>query len=173
MDTGDGSVSKSFIALVIILTFLSFFFFFFSSIDANITLDSSETTEWSKGSPGFVAAVKTFNGPMNLNITLKDNVPVSPLQLQVQNNLAQTSVSLDAYYQGTFSVQTKMSQVFVKDTAESPRDDPANANRLRTLEYDQTLEGRASGWVGWGFRPMGNQHVVSRVTWKLHPHSLR
>lgn len=97
---------------------------------------------------------------MNLDITLKDNVPVSPLQLQVQNNLAQTSVSLDAYYQGTFSAQTKMSQVFVKDTAESPRDDPANANRLRTLVYDQTLEARASGWVGWGPRPMGNQRVV-------------
>jgi len=97
---------------------------------------------------------------MNLDITLKDNVPVSPLQLQVQNNLAQTSVSLDAYYQGTFSAQTKMSQVFVKDTAESPRDDPANAKRLRTLVYDQTSEARSSGWVGWGFKPMGHQRAV-------------
>lgn len=91
---------------------------------------------------------------------MKDNVPVSPLQLQVQNNLAQTSVSLDAYYQGTFSAQTKMSQVFVKDTAESPRDDPANAKRLRTLAYDQILEARASGWVGWGYRPMGSQRTA-------------
>jgi len=134
-------------------------FFLFSPINANITLDSSETTEWSKGSPGFVALVKTFNGPLNLDITLKDNVPVSPLQLQVQNNLAQTSVSLDSYYEGSFSVQTKMSQVFVKDTAQSPRDDPANARRLRTLVYDQIFEARTSGWVGWGFRPMGSHRA--------------
>lgn len=131
-----------------------------SSIYANITLDSAETTEWSKGSPGFVALVKTFNGPLNLDITLKDNVPVSPLQLQVQNNFAQTSVALDSYYEGSFSVQTKLSQVFVKDTAESPRDDPANAKRPRTLLYDQILGSRASGWVGWGFRPIGSQRAV-------------
>lgn len=146
--------------IISLISFRLYFLIFYSSIDANITLDSSETTEWSKGSPGFVAVVTTFNAPLNLNITLKDNVPVSPLQLQVQNNLAQTSVSLDAYYQGTFSAQTKMSQVFVKDTAESPRDDPANAGRVRTLTYDQNSNARTSGWVGWGFRPMGNQRTV-------------
>ena len=56
-----------------------------------------------------------------------------------------------------------MSQVFVKDTAQSPRDDPANAGRLRTLAYDQSSEARASGWVGWGFKPMGNHACQSYV----------
>ena len=128
---------------------------FISSIDANITLDSFEDP--SNGAPGFAALVKNFNGSLNLAITLRNNAADSPFQMQVQNNNAPTSVSLDSYYQGSFSVETKMSRVIVKDTA---RDDPAKAKRPRTLVYDQQLSDYAAGWVGWGSRPMAGSHAV-------------
>jgi len=99
--------------------------------------------------------VKNFNGPLNLGITLEDNARVSPLQLQVQNSHALTSVSLDSDYQGSFSVQSKMSQVTVKDTAPLLRDKQA-----RTLVYDQHFTACASGWVGWGLRPMARPRAV-------------
>ena len=51
---------------------------------------------------------------------------------------------MDSIFQGCFSAQAKLSQVFVHDTQQ---------NTSRTLDYDRSMPDIAMGWVGHGPRP--------------------
>ncbi|KAH9485186.1 hypothetical protein JR316_0002093 [Psilocybe cubensis] len=132
-----------------------------SAINANITLNSllSSTTVL-PNTPSFVAKVSTFNGPLDLNVRYSNGTnPALPLQLQVQNNLAESSIFLDPIYQGRFSARTKMSQVITAESAEF-NITTKTGSRPRTIIYDQKLLDVVNGWVGWGEKPVNNRRVV-------------
>ncbi|KAF8160832.1 hypothetical protein B0H34DRAFT_698295 [Crassisporium funariophilum] len=128
-----------------------------SAIKANITLNAPPISPPTPNSPTFAAQVNNFNGPLRLDIAYTKASSISPFRLQVQNNLAQSMINFDANFYGTFSAQTKMSLLSVTDRARSVQDDPTGANRNRTISFDLRTPSRATGWVGWGRRPMVNQ----------------
>jgi len=124
-----------------------------SGINARVTLlvplgNSSQP----QAPPAFVVHVKTFSGPINLDIAHDKLTPSSAVQVQVQNNMAQSTIALDAKFQGTFNLLTKLGQISILDFLRSQRDDPTGGNRTRTLVYDQIDVNKAHGWVGWGPR---------------------
>jgi len=121
-----------------------------SEIDARVTLVSSAAQT-------FVADVKTFNGPLTLHVTHDPSTPPLPLQLSVQNNLADTKVFLDKKYQGLFNVQTKLDKVTVQQFNET---DPLGEGRRRSVRFDQKTSDRVRGWVGWGKRPAPGNSVA-------------
>ncbi|PPQ77196.1 hypothetical protein CVT25_011042 [Psilocybe cyanescens] len=132
-----------------------------SAINANVTLNSQFISTLSPNSPTFVAKVTTFNGPLDLSIKYSNKASSTlPLQLQVQNNLAVSSIFLAPAYQGLFSARTKMSQVITAEPAEYNATGKSSVGS-RTIIYDQKLEDTASGWVGgWGERPFNNRRVA-------------
>ncbi|KAF8973146.1 hypothetical protein BDZ97DRAFT_1779685 [Flammula alnicola] len=102
-----------------------------SMINANVLLNSPQlSVPESSHPPAFAALIKNFNGPLNLSIAHQQNC--------------------------TFSAQTKMDQVTVKGSWPSPQNDPTGAHRPWTLDLDQNTSSLASGWTGWGPRPMRN-----------------
>ncbi|KDR75236.1 hypothetical protein GALMADRAFT_157094 [Galerina marginata CBS 339.88] len=116
-----------------------------SAINTTITLHSSVNPIFASDSPSYVAKVANFNGPLDLSISSRNNSTALPFQLQVRNNLAKTSISLDATYQGSFSARTKLSQVTLFATRNN-----------RSIEYDLNSGDMATGWTGFGPRPMRN-----------------
>lgn len=107
-----------------------------------------------------MAKVSTFNGPLDLSIRYSNGTSHAlPLQLQVQNNLAESSIFLDPAYQGSFSARTKMSQVITAESTEFNMTSK-NSARPRTIVYDQKSGDIANGWVGWGERPVNNRRVA-------------
>lgn len=100
-----------------------------------------------------MAHVSTFNAPLNIDVSHSTSTPSVPLQLLVQNNLAKTTVSVDAKYQGFFNVQTKLASAVVQEGTQQLSADPSGKSRKRTFVYAQNTGGRISGWVGWGKKP--------------------
>ncbi|CAA7261668.1 unnamed protein product [Cyclocybe aegerita] len=127
-------------------------------IDASIVLEAlSPIPRW-QNSPAFVAYVKTFNQPLHLNVSYANSSCSAPVQLQVQNNMCRTTVALDETFQGSFSAQSKLSQTNVQDTVSERAVSPFGGSR--TIVYDQKTINRATGWVGWGQRPLSHQLLV-------------
>lgn len=114
-------------------------------------------------SPPYIAKVGNFNGPLDLNISYQNSAVGSPLHLQVANNLAETTVAVDATYQGSFSAKTKLSQVTLTASGGSPEYAPPNVQSSRTIIYDQNSGDIASGWIGWGPRPMSSNWKQSYI----------
>ncbi|KAF9469906.1 hypothetical protein BDZ94DRAFT_1243520 [Collybia nuda] len=131
-------------------------------IDARVTLLAPDS--WFTGRPthprAFVADVKTFNGPLKLKVANSASTPPVPLQLSVQNNLANTSVTLDPCYEGTFSAQTKLSQVFVRERFIGPWLDPLQQSRQMSTIYYQNESTRVRGWIGWGKQPTYGDGII-------------
>lgn len=124
-----------------------------SGINARVTLLAPPGNSSQPQPPSaFVVHVKTFSGPVNLDITHDKLTPSSALQVQVQNDMAPSTIALDAKFQGAFSLLTKLGQISISDFLQSQRDDPTGGNRTRTLVYDQIYVNKALGWVGWGPR---------------------
>jgi hypothetical protein len=98
----------------------------------------------SPSSPAFAAQVTNFDGPLQIDVAYGESSLPSPFQLNVQNNVAPSIISMDSIFQGCFNAQAKLSQVFVQDTRK---------NTSRTLDYDTSMPNTASGWVGMGSRP--------------------
>lgn len=146
-----------------------------SGINARVTLLAPPgNSSQPQPPPAFVVNVKTFSGPVNLDITHDKLTPSSALQVQVQNDMAQSTIALDAKFQGAFSLLTKLGQISIGDFLQSQRDDPTGGNRTRTLVYDQIYVNKASGWVGWGPRvsaPQGMQGYLD-VASSLSPITL-
>lgn len=134
----------------------------FSEIDARVTLLAPDSWYTAKSAHprAFVADVKTFNGPLKLKIANSISTPPVPLQLSVQNNLANTSVTLDPCYEGTFSAQTKLSQVMVRERYVGPWSDPLRQSRQRNSFYYQNESTRVRGWIGWGKQPIYGDGIV-------------
>ena len=119
---------------------------------------------WYIGKPAnaraFIGDVRTFNGALKLKVSHSSNTPPVPLQLSVQNNLANTSVTLDSSYEGTFSAQTKLSPVLPFQRYVSPSADPLGKNRQRNSIYSQNQPSSIRGWIGWGKQPVYGDGVV-------------
>ncbi|KIK09906.1 hypothetical protein K443DRAFT_671220 [Laccaria amethystina LaAM-08-1] len=144
-----------------------------SGINARVTLLAPlGNSSQSQAPPAFVVQVKTFSGPVNLDITHDKLTPSSAVQVQVQNNMAQSTITLDAKFQGTFNLLTKLGQISILDFLRSQRDDPTGGNRNRTLVYDQIDVNKALGWVGWGPRVSGAMQGYLDVASSFSPITL-
>jgi len=106
----------------------------------------------------FQTSIKTFNATLNANVTYDSSTLPSEFRLRAQNNLADSKITLDPKYQGTFDIQTKLSlaEVWLRDV--TPLVDPLGENRNRHYQYDYTSSTRKFGWVGWGKRPGPEKH---------------
>lgn len=102
--------------------------------------------------PNFTAYVKTFDAPINIDIDYDSSTPVAPLNMAVQNNLGASNITVDARYEGTFDMQTKLSQATVIEEQVDSWYDPAGLHRDFRYEYDHKSSNRIFGWVGWGSR---------------------
>lgn len=124
-----------------------------SAIDAKINLDAPRPV-YKKHHSTFQTSIKTFGAPLNVSVSYDKSTPTSELHLRAQNNLAESHVSLDPKYEGTFDLQTKLSSAVVtRQDKKVLVTDPSGQNRQRHLEYDHTSSTRMFGWVGWGQRP--------------------
>jgi hypothetical protein len=86
--------------------------------------------------------------------------------------MAQSTITLDAKFQGTFNLLTKLGQISILDFLRSQRDDPTGGNRNRTLVYDQIDVNKALGWVGWGPRVSGAMQGYLDVASSFSPITL-
>lgn len=68
---------------------------------------------------------------------------------------------MDQKFEGTFLAQTKLNSVsVVKGNENHKYDNLYGSGRQRTLSFDQSKsDSSASGWVGWGKKPLGQSHV--------------
>ncbi|RDB25483.1 hypothetical protein Hypma_007705 [Hypsizygus marmoreus] len=108
----------------------------------------------------FVADVKTFNGPLNIQVAHSSTTPPIPLQLTVQNNDGKTVVVVDKSFEGTYSAQSKLEKVAVEQPYMLPSADPLGKGRSRNYKCDQKSVNRVRGWVGWGKQPKYGDGVV-------------
>ncbi|KAF8070639.1 hypothetical protein FPV67DRAFT_1561395 [Lyophyllum atratum] len=141
LDTGDGSYPLS-------------------AIDARITLLGSLPTFSPFPPCAFVADVKTFNGPLRLQAMHANATFHLPLQLTVQNTDGKTDVFLDKDYEGTYSVQSKLGNVYVQKPNLPSSMDPRGKGRARTYQSGQQTSHQITGWVGWGKPPIYGSSVA-------------
>lgn len=99
--------------------------------------------------------MKTFNGLLKVDIANDPSTGPVPLHVNAENNLAETYITLDDKFEGSFSVRTKLASAIVREGKYNPSADPSGDNRQRNYVYDHTSESRSVGWVGWGTRPTG------------------
>lgn len=123
--------------------------------------------------PAFGMQVNNFNGPLNMSVAYSQNTPNTTMQLTAQNNLAPTSITVDARYQGNFCAKSKLDPITV-GTFVSPSDDPTGARRSWILNYDLQKADIVTGWAGWSTRPMqsSKQGNTIDITATLSPVTL-
>ena len=98
--------------------------------------------------------MSNFNASVHLDVSHKTNT-TQAFQLMVINNMAESSVRLDASYAGTFAAKSKMSLVTVSGLGNSTTNKGSFVgNSSRTVIYDQKTLDHVAGWVGWGTRPV-------------------
>ena len=102
--------------------------------------------------------MKTFNSTLKVTVTHDNSTPPSEFHLHAQNNLAESQITLDPKYEGTFNLQTKLASVNVKEQDVKHLVDPLGKDRLRHYQFDHTSTTRIFGWVGWGQRPTSTIH---------------
>ncbi|KAK7472680.1 hypothetical protein VKT23_000793 [Stygiomarasmius scandens] len=120
-----------------------------SQINAEVTL-LADPSEFGLHPIAFLGHVGNFNGPLSLDVTHHSSTPTVSLDLVVQNNQAESNVTLDDKFVGLFDLQTKLASV---DLDWESGDDPLGQNRQRVLVYDEKGSNRRRGWIGWGPRP--------------------
>lgn len=154
LDTGDGYVESP-INVCIVLTY-------HSAIDARVTLIATPPRFPMPPSQPytFVADVKTFNGPLKMQVNHAPLTPPIPLQLTVQNNDGKTNVTLDKSYEGTFHAQSKLEKVSIRHPFLPSSSDPLGVGRSRSFQFDQESPNRIRGWIGWGKRPSFRDDTV-------------
>lgn len=141
-----------------------------SEIEANINLVAPSRRPAARiNHPSFLAHVKTFNSPLTLDVYYEPSSPGVPLQLYTQNNLANTNITLDSKFQGTFSVSNKASLAIVTDAEDAGSLDPSGFQRPRTLIYDQNSTTVQRGWVGWGKKPANAGQGCVEIVSSLGP----
>ncbi|KAF5321791.1 hypothetical protein D9619_001989 [Psilocybe cf. subviscida] len=64
---------------------------------------------------------RTFNQPLNINVTYLDPDTQDPLRLLVQNNLGPATVSLDKRYTGSFNAGSRLERVTVNYPESMPK----------------------------------------------------
>ncbi|KAK7053482.1 hypothetical protein VNI00_004108 [Paramarasmius palmivorus] len=98
----------------------------------------------------FLGQVKGFSAPLRLSVLHDDSAPPAPIDLFVQNNQADTNVSVDSKFVGIFDARTKLAAVTIDGDSDSSSSDGST----RQFVYDNSAPNRKSGWVGTGIRPM-------------------
>jgi hypothetical protein len=102
----------------------------------------------------FLTSMKTFNAQIKASITHDNSTPSAELQLRTTNYLAETYVTLDSKYEGTFNLQTKLAKASVKEGhGNKTVADPSGERRKRGYQFDHLSSTQIFGWVGWGSRP--------------------
>lgn len=106
-----------------------------------------------------------------MDVAHDPSTPPVPLHLDIQNNLAESNVTLDTKYRGTFDVQTKLASAVVEEGEPQSIPDPFGEDRPRVYVYDIKSDTRTLGWVGWGKRPkkwdpmvQGHVDIVSSLS---------
>jgi len=102
----------------------------------------------------FMTSLKTFNAQLRASVTHDESTPPSEFYLRATNYLAETCITLDPKYVGTFDLQTKLATASVKGGDEKNTvADPLGAGRKRGYQFDLLSSTRIFGWIGWGSRP--------------------
>jgi hypothetical protein len=97
--------------------------------------------------------MKTFNAQLKASVTHDESTPPSEFHLHATNYLAETYITLDPKYVGTFDLQTKLATASVKEGDENAVVDPSGGGGKRGYQFDLLSSTRIFGWVGWGSRP--------------------
>jgi hypothetical protein len=118
-------------------------------IDSDVTLVAPRPTDQHHVHTKFLTSVKTFNAPLKLSIAHDDSTPPAELHLIAMNNLAESKITLDPKYQGTFDVQTKLGSVVVNRVDQ----EAYKGSEQRNFQYDTQTSTHMYGWVGFGQRP--------------------
>lgn len=156
--SGHRKCVSSFIPILFLPLAINSFFNPFRPIDATIRLSAPRPIKRYSHSV-FQTSIKTFNAELRAAISHEDDTPPAELHLQTQNNLAKTHITLDAKYQGTFNVQTKLASATVEQIGgKEVVADPLGNDRPRGYELDQFSTARVFGWIGWGDRPPPKHH---------------
>ena len=137
-----------------------------STLAANITLNSLTTTSILPPSPVFAAQVTNFDGLIQIGVAHGNTSVTSPLLLNVQNSVAPSIISMDGIFEGCFSVQAKLSKVFVQDARE---------NNSRTIDYETSSPDLVIGRVSNDPKPPSYQdacHSVVNIMSALKPVNL-
>jgi len=111
----------------------------------------------------FFTSIKTFNASLKVSVTHDNSTPPSEFHLRAQNNLAESQISVDQKYQGTFDLQTKLASASVQPQNVTHLVDPLGENRQRHYQYDYMSATRIFGWVGWGQRPAATHYHQGHV----------
>ncbi|KII92730.1 hypothetical protein PLICRDRAFT_103490 [Plicaturopsis crispa FD-325 SS-3] len=121
----------------------------------------------SRSPPIFDMHMKTFNAPLTVDVSHDPSTPPTVLLMYTMNNLANSNVTLDSKFQGTFDVQTKLSSAVIHEGAASV----GMFGETRKCVYDHQGSDSLMGWVGWGERPQpwkgprqGHVGVVSSLS---------
>jgi hypothetical protein len=101
----------------------------------------------------FLTSMKTFNAQLKASVTHDESTPPSEFHLHATNYLAETYITLDPKYVGTFDLQTKLATASVKEGDENAVVDPSGGGGKRGYQFDLLSSTRIFGWVGWGSRP--------------------
>jgi len=102
----------------------------------------------------FLTSMRTFNAQLNVSVTHTESTPPSEFHLRASNYLANTYITLDPKYQGTFDLQTKLAKASVKENnGTNLVADPSGHGGKRSYQLDHWSSTRIFGWVGWGSRP--------------------
>ncbi|TFL02438.1 hypothetical protein BDV98DRAFT_603641 [Pterulicium gracile] len=133
-------------------------------ISADIVLHSQAFT--STPQPLFLADVRTFNAPIDLNIRHHSSTPPSLFHLQAETTSGHLEVTIDTKYTGWFDLQSKGVDRSTKVNEE--RIDAAQNSGSRGYHYSRLSKERTYGWVGAGGMPstfkrseVGNLEVLS------------
>lgn len=136
----------------------------FRRISADIVLHSQAFT--STPQPLFLADVRTFNAPIDLNIRHHSSTPPSLFHLQAETTSGHLEVTIDTKYTGWFDLQSKGVDRSTKVNEE--RIDAAQNSGSRGYHYSRLSKERTYGWVGAGGMPstfkrseVGNLEVLS------------
>ncbi|KAJ6596651.1 hypothetical protein B0H10DRAFT_2088241 [Mycena sp. CBHHK59/15] len=122
-----------------------------SDIVADVTMVGPSSVRANSRPAKFIANVKTFNGPLSLNVGHDAATAPALLDLRVENNQAQSTVALDAKYAGVFDLHTKLAPAKV-DYGQGIADPTGDAQQWH-LDVDSNSTSSTRGWVGWGTRP--------------------
>lgn len=149
-----------------------------SPLHANITVgikpsssgDNTKLTNNQVAQQSWVITANTFNAPLNLSVNQLGSTPSRPLNVVVQagNNLGDTRIVADEYFQGDFQVQTMYASAVVRDAgvdSDSPFAQMSPSSVMdpvgRTVAYDDISDGTVTGWLGVGPRTFDNQACLS------------
>ncbi|EJD02828.1 uncharacterized protein FOMMEDRAFT_20075 [Fomitiporia mediterranea MF3/22] len=102
-------------------------------------------------SPTFMSNVRTFSGPIDAAYYHDSSLLSSVLYARTSSSFEPARVFVDRIFEGTYDVQTTLSDAIVNQSSDLV--DPSGAGRNRQYQLDYTSPTRSYGWVGWGLRP--------------------